>query len=420
MSAGEKKNHFDAIYARAVLSMRRAYTADQYKDAAEMFSGIAGYKDAAELARECRKTAEEALRKAGEERKNRVCDEIRQKMAAGEVSEYENALILLKTVPDWEEAAARAEECRKGIAEITAREEAEKLERERQAEIARQKAERIAKRKKMIRVAFSVTLGLIVTSALVWKYVIGPAIRYNEALALMDSHNIVEAYEALIALDDYKDSADKAASIFSEYKIEKLKVAGAGDYVFFGAYEQDGNTSNGKEEVEWLVLEATDERVLVISKYALDRRTFNEEWQDVTWEMCALREWLNNDFINAAFSAEQQAQIPMVSVSADTNPEYGTEPGNATQDKVFLLSIAEADKYFSSAGARVCEPTDYAVANGARESKSGSCKWWLRTPGYGPRIVTNVLDGGKIFEGGSMALDGRIAVRPALWIERNT
>lgn len=70
----------------------------------------------------------------------------------------------------------------------------------------------------------------------------------------------------MVALDGYKDSVDKAGAIYDKYKVEKLKVAKAGDYVFFGAYEQDNNTSNGKEDVEWLVLEVKDGKALVISK----------------------------------------------------------------------------------------------------------------------------------------------------------
>ena len=76
--------------------------------------------------------------------------------------------------------------------------------------------------------------------------VIIPNSKYNNAIALMEAGNVVEAYEALVALDGYKDSADKANSIYDQYKVGKLKIAKAGDYVFFGTYEQDNNTSNGK------------------------------------------------------------------------------------------------------------------------------------------------------------------------------
>ncbi|MBP3696995.1 MAG: hypothetical protein J6J45_05560, partial [Clostridia bacterium] len=66
-----------------------------------------------------------------------------------------------------------------------------------------------------------------------------------------------------------------------------------GDYITFGSYEQDNDLSNGKEPIEWLVLDKQDGKVLVISKYALDAKPYNDEYVDVTWETCTLRSWLN-------------------------------------------------------------------------------------------------------------------------------
>ncbi len=56
---------------------------------------------------------------------------------------------------------------------------------------------------------------------------------------------------------------------------EKLKNAEVGDYITFGLYEQDNDLSNGKENIEWLILELKDEKALVISKYALDSKPYN-------------------------------------------------------------------------------------------------------------------------------------------------
>ena len=250
--------------------------------------------------------------------------------------------------------------------------------------------------------------------------VIIPNGKYNDAIALMNAGNVVEAYETLVALDGYKDSADKANSIYDQYKVEKLKVAKAGDYVFFGAYEQDNSASNGKEHIEWLVLEVKDGKALVISKYALDCKQYDTNFTYVTWEACTLRRWLNNDFINAAFSAEEKAIIPTVTVSSDKNPEYSTNPGNATQDQVFLLSITEANKYFSSDSARQCEPTDFAVANDAWEGYGVNCWWWLRSPGNIRNRAAYVYYDGDVDEFGYIVSDAALAVRPALWIDLNS
>ena len=245
--------------------------------------------------------------------------------------------------------------------------------------------------------------------------------KYLYAVDLEGSGNIVEAYETLIALGGYEDSADRASEIYEKYKNEKLKVAKAGDYIFFGTYEQDNDTANGKEYIEWLVLEVKNGKALVISKYALDCQQYNTSCTDVTWEICSLRKWLNGTFINNAFSAEEQAMIPTVTVSADKNPDYSTDPGNATQDKVFLLSITEANRYFTSDKARKCVPTDYAIVQGAYTSDSykaggrDTCWWWLRSPGYDQNFcAANVFCDGYV-QRNSVEYEC-IAVRPALWI----
>ena len=245
--------------------------------------------------------------------------------------------------------------------------------------------------------------------------------KYNDAVVLMEAGNIIEAYEAFVALEDYKDSADKANSVYRKYKDEKLKVAKVGDYVFFGAYEQDNDASNGKEDIEWLVLDVKDGKALLISKYALDCKQYNTSRADVTWETCALRKWLNNDFSNTAFSTAEKALISTVTVSTDKNPEYSTNPGNATQDQVFLLSITEANKYFSSDSARQCKPTDYAVANGAyANANTDNGIWWLRSPGSDQICAAIVSNGGGIAEDGFDAWLDAFAVRPALWIDLNS
>lgn len=242
---------------------------------------------------------------------------------------------------------------------------------------------------------------------------------YYAAVALIDNGDVIKAYEALMALDGYKDSAEKASAIYGTYKLAKLKTAEVGDYVLFGSYEQDNTTSNGKEEIEWLVLEIQNDKALLISRYALDSKPYNETFEDVTWENCTLRKWLNSNFFNAAFSAAEQSMIPSVTVSAGKKSYYGTEPSKATQDKVFLLSVTEADKYFASDSARICRPTDYAVANGAYvKSDNSNCWWRLRSSGYYyPNYAALVGRDGSINDFGyEVNFDGG-AVRPALWVD---
>jgi len=189
-----------------------------------------------------------------------------------------------------------------------------------------------------------------------------------------------------------------------------------GDIIKFGKYEQDNDTSNGKEDIEWLVLEKENNRILVISKYALDAQPYNATHSYITWQYCTLRSWLNDTFLNNAFTSAQKSKIPTVTVIAEDNPK-GTDAGSDTRDKVFLLSISEANKYFSSDSERICYATSYAIAQGAKKSYNAYC-WWLRTPGsiHG-QYAAYVYSDGSVHDVGNSVLTYGFAVRPALWIE---
>lgn len=195
-----------------------------------------------------------------------------------------------------------------------------------------------------------------------------------------------------------------------------------GDYVTFGSYEQDNNLDNGQEPIEWEVLDIQEGKALLLSRYALDCQPYNEEHIDVTWETCSLRAWLNSTFLNTAFTEDEISIIPTVTVSADENPVYDTDPGNDTKDQVFLLSIREAKQYLSTTESRICVPTAYAISRGVIQSNSNkvnsesTCWWWLRSPGYYSYRAARVLKGGIINTLGYFVVVGIGTVRPALWV----
>ena len=199
--------------------------------------------------------------------------------------------------------------------------------------------------------------------------------------------------------------------------ITPLNSANVGDYVIFGAYEQNNNTINGKEDIEWKVLAKEDGKALLISRYGLDCQPYNESYNSVTWETCTLRTWLNGKFLNSAFSADEQSQIVSGTVTNDMNPSYGTGPGSDTIDQIFLLSSTEAEEYFSSDAERKCDPTAYAKARGAKEyKKTGCCWWWLRSPDH----ILNAADVdrvGGINRIGIYVNNPYVVVRPAMWVE---
>lgn len=103
-----------------------------------------------------------------------------------------------------------------------------------------------------------------------------------------------------------------------------------------------------------------------------------------------------------------------VTVTADQNPNYNTDPGNDTQDKVFLLSIDEVNRYFAADDVRVCMPTQTAVANGAWPDDVGACWWWLRSPGRNSKSAARVLSDGSVYDYGNRVIRVNGTVRPVV------
>ena len=161
----------------------------------------------------------------------------------------------------------------------------------------------------------------------------------------------------------------------------------AGDSVFLGSYEQDGDDSNGAEPIEWIVIDKKDDgSVMLLSRYALDRGVYKERGVPTTWETSPLRAWLNDVFFAAAFTEEEQAKIALSTVVADRSYGEPYDPGPDTADHVFLLSQAEYDRCIVDRPYEFCAPTAYAVANGVKQSEdleadgTGACWYWLRSP----------------------------------------
>lgn len=189
---------------------------------------------------------------------------------------------------------------------------------------------------------------------------------------------------------EMKVTVDIAASngYLDSYDFSTVKK---GDVILFGAYEQDNDHTNGKEPIEWVVLEKNKKTLLVMSKYALDGVPYHKYYEtDIDWSSCTLRNWLNEQFYTRAFNETEQAMIKTTKVETPDNAYDGAPGGEATEDKVFIPSMADmtTKKYgfktdFATRdGKRTCLPTAYATARGVRAwDEEGICDWTLRTPG---------------------------------------
>jgi tetratricopeptide (TPR) repeat protein len=258
--------------------------------------------------------------------------------------------------------------------------------------------------------------------------------KYQQANSLNAAALYDEAYAIYMTLAGYKDvdkllvEDDNMVAVAVAVAKRDAKFA-VGNYVTFGEYPQ---TTAGEDmtPIEWLVLARDGNKALLISRYGLDAQKYNTINTGVTWEKCTLRTWLNNAFYNKAFNSAEQTAILITNVDNSKNQCYSgwsTSGGNNTQDKVFLLSYAEANKYFgvpygnsSNTKSRVAQ-TAYAIAHGTWASSSNKTAdgtdagwWWLRSPGNYQDFAAVVDTDGSLRNITVNYVSG--SVRPALWV----
>jgi len=176
--------------------------------------------------------------------------------------------------------------------------------------------------------------------------------------------------------------------------ITTQKTLKVGDIFYFGTYNN--------QPIIWKALLIQDHKALVISSENLCKMLYHQfSVERITWSDCTLRKWLNNDFINSSFTQVERARIISSELNNERNPKSIYSAGNPTIDKVFLLSINEAEQFSGLLKEDRCSD------------------WWLRSPGKKPNYAAYYAYGkvnldGDIVSGHCESLP--IYVRPSLWI----
>ena len=167
------------------------------------------------------------------------------------------------------------------------------------------------------------------------------------------------------------------------------------------------------EPIKWRVLQSENGEAFLLSDIILDRQPYNENRKAITWEESSLRAWLNGKFINRAFSDEEKEKINITEIVNQDNQAFGTEGGNNTADKIFLLSLQEVAPKFDG---KEYGFLDYEAINCKTSSfsKMETMYWWLRSPGGVGDAAAVIFDNGWIWANGNPVSYYDIGVRPAL------
>lgn len=270
------------------------------------------------------------------------------------------------------------------------------------------------KKNKLVSFVAMCCFGTLIGTVLI-LYVIIPNYKYNNAEKMIARQRYVEAYKTLENIGN-KKSLNKMKKIKPKVNQEVIIKSNVRDVVVFGEYEQDNNKKNGKEEIEWIVLAKEGNKTLLVSKKGLDVKKYaSHTFAAEIWEESAVREWLNGDFLEKAFGDEEKKIIQITKVINNDNFQYGTEGGNDTSDKIFLLSYEEVNEYFVSAEDRTCQPTEYALEKRGSFTLNGNGDWWLRTIGFKEQCQMHVDSEGG-YENNHVGGSFKFYIRPAIWV----
>lgn len=190
-------------------------------------------------------------------------------------------------------------------------------------------------------------------------------------------------------------------------------VVSVGSIIKFGSYEQDNNYNNGDEDIEWIVLDVKDNKLLLVSKYVLDATQYTYSEYGSTWKDSSANDYLIDNIYTDAFSYQERKKL--------TTGTIESEEGSFTStDKVFTLSSDEIQK-FADVVSNIydCYPTEYAKAEGVAVSSSegttGMSYWWVRDES----AFGTVMAPSSVAWVGTQYKETKHGVRPAIWVDKN-
>ena len=183
----------------------------------------------------------------------------------------------------------------------------------------------------------------------------------------------------------------------------------------------------GTTLMPWKVLENKNGRRLLLSEYVLDCLPFEDfydpfyfsmSFDRTRWPFSTLRRHIGSDFYNNLLTDEEKQRIIPVYISADDKLTFEKRE-DAKEDRLFLLSKQETERYLKNEKSRLAPVTSFATRSMLYNHFETYAYWWLRSPGEYTVEKMYVLDG-RITSSNSLVGGDHynyLGVRPAFYFK---
>ena len=168
------------------------------------------------------------------------------------------------------------------------------------------------------------------------------------------------------------------------------------------------------EPIKWRILQRDNTTAFLLSDIILDIQPYHKETEEIFWRESHIRNWLNKNFMEAAFISQEQQMIEAMKRLNVADNAYGM-PENYTMDKIFLLSeeeISETSNAQRYGFSKSASSYDKARKSESSQYAKDTSWWWIQAVDMenGVRVGAD----GWISKNGYYILKYNAGIRPAL------
>ena len=219
----------------------------------------------------------------------------------------------------------------------------------------------------------------------------------------MDTQTMMEKYEQAVELQKAASTPKirAAKALFEElgdYEESAKKLTECDRYLEFAEGSHVTLGSLDGKPISWLVLDEKGRNRLLFADECVVHMPFNKERDYTPWSHSTLRQWLNRDFLEQAFSLKERMSLLLTECDNHSDPRWSIENGADTRDKCFIFNAQELDRYLP-------EPADRANGDW----------WWLRGHGFGKLCMQAIYNDGTLYHIGVNKNAPEMGVRPVVW-----